>query len=473
MFKDKSLKFATLCYQPETIGAKSSGGGVQHFWIKKGDKQIPRVDRADGIYIWDTDGNRYLDASSGPVVCNLGHGNSYVLDAMKAQAQRVTFCYPSIFESEANTELSNLLCELAGPGLDRAFFVSGGSEAIELSIKFARHYALATDQPQKTNIISRIPSYHGSTLGALAITGEQYVDPMFSKMLKVMPKIPAPSSYRVPEGFTIATYAEYCAQALEDEILRLGPETVLGFVMEPIIGVAGGASFAPDSYYSRIRDICSTYGVLLIFDEVMTGAGRTGKFLAAHHWPEAMPDIVVMAKGFSAGYFPLGAMMVSNEILDPVVKNGGFHMGHTAKTSPLGCAVGLAVMEELVAKDLINNAANVGGYLRAKLRFLMSEIPILGDVRGKGLLNAIELVVDRNSMQKLPDATNILSRVITKAKDLGLLLYARKDAGIGDGDWLMITPPLIITAGQIDELVDLLLCALKTVHDDLVSEEFL
>lgn len=448
-------------------------GGVQHFWLKKGDKQIPRVDRADGIYIWDTDGKRYLDASSGPVVCNLGHGNSYVLDAMKSQAERVTFCYPSIFESKANTELSNLLCELAGPGLDRAFFVSGGSEAIELCIKFARHYGLATGHPQKTNIISRIPSYHGSTLGALAITGEQYVDPMFSKMLKVMPKVPAPSSYRVPEGFTIDTYAEHCAQALEDEILRLGPDTVLGFVIEPISGVAGGASFAPDGYYSRIRDICSKYDVLLIFDEVMTGAGRTGKFLAAHHWPEAMPDIVVMAKGFSAGYFPLGAMMVSNEVLDPVVESGGFHMGHTAKTSPLGCAVGLAVMQELVAKDLINNAASLGDYLRARLRLVMCEIPILGDVRGKGLLNAIELVVDRNSMQKLPDSTNILDRVISTAKDLGLLLYARKNAGIGDGDWLMITPPLIITAEQIDELTDLLLCALKTVHDELVLEGFL
>jgi len=457
----------------ELIRSKASGGGVQCFWMKKGETQIDRIAKAEGLYLWDTNGKRYIDASSGPVTCNIGHANEHVLKSLRIQSEKVSYAYPSAFESEPVTDLADMLCELTGPGLERAFFVSGGSEAIEMCLKFARHHAVATGQTTRSKIISRTPSYHGNTLGALAITGESYIEPMFSDMLRLMPKVPLPVSYRVPEGYTRESYAEHCAQALENEIVTQGADTVLAFVIEPIAGVAGGAVYAPDFYYRRIREICDKYGVLLIFDEVMSGAGRTGKFLAAHHWPDALPDIVALAKGFSAGYFPLGAMVVADRLLEPVIDSGGFHMGHTYKANPLGCAVGGAVLREVIKNELIENAATMGKYLRKKLRELMSTCSVLGDVRGMGLLNAIEIVGDQESKVMLPDAADVVPNIVTIARELGLLIYARKNAGGGLGDWLMITPPLTVTQQQIDEIVELLGQTLRTFEKQAMNQGYL
>lgn len=454
----------------DRIGSSPVGGGTQHFWMKTGELQLPRIQRGKGIYVWDTEGKRYIDASSGPVVCNLGHGNKYVLEAMARQASQVTYAYPTSFESEANTKLANLLCEMAGPGLERAFFVSGGSEAVEMCLKFARHHAIATGFPQRTQIISRKPSYHGNTFGALAVNGEQHAEEMFSGMLRAMPKIPLPMTYRTPDGETTERYVERCAQALEDEILRQGADSVLAFIIEPIAGVAGGASYAPDWYYQRIREICNHYGVLLIFDEVMSGAGRTGKFLTAHYWPNAGPDIIAMAKGFSGGYFPLGAMLVGNRLLTPVIEAGGFHMGHTYKSNPLGCAVGKAVLEQLVDLNLVENAAEMGRYLREQLVALKSGFAIIGDVRGLGLLNAIEFVADPISKSEFPEKTDIVTRFVRICRDRGLLIYARKNAGSGAGDWVMITPPLIINEAQIDEIIALLASSLGQLGRDLAND---
>ena len=453
---------------PRIIGSTPFGGGVQHFWMKKGEAQLSRIDRADGIYLWDTEGRRYIDMSSGPAVCNLGHNNANVLKAMAAQASRVTYCYPTAFESEANTELSNLLCSLTGPGLERAFFVSGGSEAVEMCLKFARYHALATGKVQKCKIISRVPSYHGNTLGALSLTGEGYVEPLFSDMLRLMPKVPLPMSYRWPEGFgNSESHAEYCLTCLEEEILAQDPDKVLAFIMEPVTGVAGGAMVAPDFYYQRVREICDRHDVLLIYDEVMSGVGRTGKYLAAHHWPDARPDIIALAKGFSGGYYPLGAMVVADRLLEPVVEQGGFHMGHTYKSNPLGCAVGKAVLEEIIDKDLIANAAIMGDYLAKRLGDIQKNIAILGDVRGKGLLIAIEIVADKKTKASLPSGIDVIGRIVNIARELGLLIYARKNSGSGNGDWLMVTPPLIITQAQIDEMIELLSQTLQRFQDEL------
>ena len=262
------------------------GGPVQLFFLKKSDPRRPMVERGEGIYLWDTQGRRYIDASSGPIASNLGHGNARVIEAADRQMRKVAYASRVFFENEANIALADLVTGLAGPGLDRAFFVSGGSEANESAMKMARQYAITQGQASRWKVLSRNPSYHGSTLGTIAISGDPVSEANFGPMTRLMPKVPAPFTYRLPAGHTAQTYAEHCAAALEETILREGPETVLAFFLEPVGGLATGALVAPDAYYARVREICSRYGVLLVFDEVMSGSGRTGEFLAAHHWPQ-------------------------------------------------------------------------------------------------------------------------------------------------------------------------------------------
>ncbi len=269
----------------------------------------PRIRRAEGVWFEDEEGRRYLDASSGPVASNLGHGNPRVLAAMRQQAEAACFAHPMQFESAANIDLGERLAALCGPGLDRAFTVSGGSEAVESAIRFCRQHAVVRGETSRWKVITRLPSYHGNTFGALTISGDPAAHALFGPLLVPMPKVPAPFTYRLPPGHTAETHAQACADALEQTILAEGPETVLAFIMEPVGGLATGALVAPDPYYRAVRDICTRHGVTLIYDEVMSGAGRTGRFLAADHWPGARPDMVVLAKGVSAGYAPMGVVM--------------------------------------------------------------------------------------------------------------------------------------------------------------------
>ncbi len=386
---------------------------------------------------------------------------------MRAQAEAVTFAYPGLFESDANVALADLVCKLAGPGLDRAFFVSGGSEATEAAIKLARQYALAIGQPARVTVIGREPSYHGATLGALAVTGDHHAEDIFGPLMRSMPKVPAPLSYRVPAGHTVESYAEACARALEDEIVRQGPDTVLAFIMEPVGGLASGAMVAPASYYDAVRAICDRHGVLLIYDEVMSGAGRTGTFLAADHWPAVRPDLVTLAKGLAAGYTPFGAVLAPDRIVDPVVGAGGFLHGHTYFTNPLSCAIAHAVVSEMLDRDLIGNAARMGRRLRAGLDALAARSRIIGDVRGLGLLMAIELVADKATRRMLPPPLVAPARLGALALQEGLALYSRRTSGGKFGDWVMITPPLIIDAAQVDELVGLLGRAITRLEQEL------
>jgi adenosylmethionine-8-amino-7-oxononanoate aminotransferase len=441
---------------PRRIGDTPQGGPVQGFYVRKGTERRPPIARGEGIYLWDVGGRRYLDASSGPVVSNLGHGNRRVLEAMRAQAEQVTFAYPGLFESEANVALADLVCKLAGPGLDRAFFVSGGSEATEAAIKLARQYALALGQPNRVTVIGREPSYHGATLGALAVTGDHHAAEVFGPLMRTMPKVPAPLSYRLPPGHSAESYAQTCARALEDEIVRQGSNTVLAFIMEPIGGLAFGAMVAPAAYYEEIRAICHRHGVLLIYDEVMSGAGRTGTFLAADHWPAVRPDLVTLAKGIAAGYTPFGAVLAPDRIVDAVVEAGGFLHGHTYFANPLSCAIAHAVVSEMMDRDLIGNAARMGRLLRERLDALAGRSRVIGDVRGKGLLMAIELVADKESKRMFPRELVAPARLGALALDEGLALYSRRTSQGRFGDWVMLTPPLIIDAGQVDELVGLL-----------------
>jgi adenosylmethionine-8-amino-7-oxononanoate aminotransferase len=426
----------------------------------------PLVDRAEGIYFWDSTGKRYLDGSSGAMVCNIGHSNPNVLEAMRKQMERATFAYRLQFENEPAEKLTGHLVEYMPGDLDKVFFVSGGSEAVEACLKMARQYTLAIGQPQRYKTISRFPSYHGSTLGALAATGMSLMSAPFDPMLRQMPKISAPTVYLDRDECTSAEKRNlrglYYANLLEEEILRQGPETVLSFIMEPIGGASTGALVAPDSYYGRIREICDRYGVLLIADEVMSGAGRTGShYLGGSHW-DAEPDLIALSKGMAAGYSPLGAMVTSGKLVEPVLDSGGFIHGYTYAGNPLSCSAGLAVLEEIEKQNLLAKAERTGDLLKSRLEDLMQRFSFIGDVRGKGLLLAVEFVADRETMQPLPPEMNAHTEVVELAFERGLIIYSRRTRGGRIGDHFLICPPLIIEETQIDEL-------LKMFTDTLVE----
>ena len=419
----------------------------------------PLVDRAEGIYFWDSSGKRYLDGSSGAMVCNIGHSNPHVLEAMRKQMERATFAYRLQFENEPAEKLAAHLVEYMPQGMDKVFFVSGGSEAVEACLKMARQYTLAIGQPQRYKTISRFPSYHGSTLGALAATGMSLMSAPFDPMLQQMPKISAPTVYLDLDECTTEEKRNlrglYYANLLEEEILRQGPETVLSFIMEPIGGASTGALVAPDSYYGRIREICDRYGVLLIYDEVMSGAGRTGRhYLGGAHW-NAEPDLIALSKGMAAGYSPLGAMVTSGKMVEPVLDSGGFVHGYTYAGNPLSCSAGLAVLEEIEKQNLLAKAERTGALLKSRLEALLPRFSFIGDVRGKGLLLAVEFVSDRETMQPLPPEMNAHTEVVDMAFERGLIIYSRRTRGGRIGDHFLICPPLIIEETQIDELLEM------------------
>jgi len=434
---------------------KKAGGKslrrMQHFITPEGGAPFPRIERGDGVYLWDSTGRRYLDGSSGAVASNIGHNNAHVRAVMHEQAERISFAYARVWENQANEALAEKLTALSGWGLDAAFFVSGGTEAVEASLKFARQWAVARGEPSRWKVISREPSYHGSTLAVLGITGDEDFRAPFTPMIITHPKIPAPLTYRPPEGLTAEAYAQQCADALEECIEREGPQSVLAFIVEPVGGVSTGALVAPEFYYRRIRDICDRYGVLLIFDEVMCGAGRTGRF---QHWPSCRPDIVVLAKGLSGGYAPLGAMLTSHEAVDLLRAQGGFLHGHTYASNPMACAIGVAVLEELETGGLIERSAVLGERLRAQLKAVQGRRRSIGDVRGLGLLCAVEIVADAETKAMYP--ADAMGRIRALAMEEGLVVLSRRTSGGRFGEWLMACPPLISSEAEIDSFADML-----------------
>ena len=412
----------------------------------------PVLDRASGVHMWDTDGKRYIDGSSGAMVCNIGHSNAHVLDAMRRQMDKSTFGYRLHFETGPSEALAEKTAALSPPGLTRVFFVSGGSEAVESATKLARQYAIAIGEAQRWKVISRHPSYHGSTLGALALTSYAPLTAPFDPMMRPMPKIPAPRAYL--DGLDMADPATglHYANMLEDRILAEGPQTVLAFIVEPVGGASTGALVPPAGYMARIAEICKHYGVLLIHDEVMSGGGRTGKFFGAEHWDGA-PDIIAISKGFGAGYVPLGAMIAHERIVTPVLESGSFAHGFTYSGNPLACAAGLAVIEEIESQNLLQNATDMGALLKLRLGDLMQRYAFIGDVRGLGLLQAFELVENRQTMAPLPRDINAYERLVDIAYENGLIIYSRRSRGGHEGDHFLVCPPMIVNAEDIEEII--------------------
>ena len=438
---------------------------MSHLFYQTGQRR-PVLDQARGVYMWDVDGKRYLDGSSGAMVCNIGHSNERVLDAMRRQMEKSTFGYRLHFETEASERLAARTAALCPEGMNKVFFVSGGSEAVESAIKLARQYALATGQGSRWKVISRAPSYHGCTLGALAVTGYAPLTEPFAPMMREMPRIPAPRAYLDGLDPTDPATGAHYAAMLEAEIIAQGPESVLGFIVEPVGGASTGALVPPAGYMQAVQEICRRYGVLLILDEVMTGAGRTGRFLGLEHWDLA-PDIVVLSKGFAAGYVPLGAMAARDDLVAAVLEGGGFLHGFTYAGNPLACAAGAAVIDEIARLGLVQNAAVMGDALHTRLDGLMARHPVIGDVRGKGLLMAFELMADRDTMAPLPAHLNAHQRLVDIAYQMGLIVYSRRTRDGVEGDHIMVCPPLIVTEAHLDEIADTLDTALTRLARDL------
>ena len=434
-----------------SVSERPAHGGPQSlFYATAITEGIPRMVRGEGIYFWDDNGKRYIDVASGTFLTNLGQGNERVLRAMYDQGKQLTFSYVRNTRHDANEELTERVARLAGPGFERVHLSSGGSEANEQAIKFLRQYAVATGQPQRTKIITLMPSFHGATFGAIAMNGDLDAPALFGPFATFSEKIPAPLTYRSesPEAA-----ARITAKALEETIARIGGENVLAFVCEPVGGQSSGANVPDPLFFSEVRRICDEHGIYVIYDEIMS-AVRSGKFLAAHFQPDALPDLVVMAKGLGAGYAPLGAVLAPASMVDELAGLTGFNVSHTFNANPICCAAGVAVIDEVVDRDLMGNAERMGDYLRAALEGLKKRSPLIGDVRGRGLLNGIELVADRETNATFGQGVDPGDRLRVHATKHGILLYARRQNGGRFGDWSVIAPPLIVTKDEIDEIVE-------------------
>lgn len=407
------------------------------------------MSRADGVFYWDTTGKRYLDALSGIYVVAVGHNNRRVIDAIREQYDRLHFSPPMHGTNPVAIRLANLLAELAPGDLSVVKFESAGSEVTEAAIKLARQYHRLTGHPGKYKIISRYQSWHGSTLGSLSASGlksrKTVNEPMAPGFLHVFP----PTCYRCPFGKSYPDCDITCATLIDDVIDMEDSETVAAVMVEPI-GHTGGIIDPPEEYLPILREICDRRGVLLIFDEIITGMGRTGEMFAAETFG-VTPDILCVAKGMSGGYSPISAMICRQPIADafwgPIEQNPGFVEGHTFEGNPVSCAAAIAVLREILDHDLCGNARKQGDRLRENFRRLAEKYPIIGDIRGKGLFQGIEFVRDRATKTRFDPPIGV--RIGKRALSHGLLCRF-------DPHWIAFGPALISTAEQIDEMVAIL-----------------
>jgi adenosylmethionine-8-amino-7-oxononanoate aminotransferase len=421
----------------------------------------PVVERGEGAYLYDTEGRRYLDASGGALVTNLGHGVEEIVAAISEQAARVGYVHPTAFTSGSLEAYAGALAEITPLPEARFYFLSSGSEAVETAIKLARQAQIRRGEPSRYLTISRWGSYHGTTLGALAVTGKPRMRRPFEPMFADVPHIPPPYCYRCPFELTYPDCGLRCADALEDEIKRVGPENVTAFIAEAVSGATLGAVVPPDEYWPRVRAICDRYGVLLIDDEVMSGMGRTGSWFAIQRW-DVTPDIITLGKGTAGGYFPLSITAVRGEWVDRIAADGDFTHGGTFSHHVVGAAAGLATLEYLRAHDLVNRVRRIGRTLGEKLKGTLEDHPHVGDIRGAGLMWGLEFVADREEKTPFPPEDHFAQRLTDTAARLGLLVYPGSGNVDGEaGDLITLGPPFTISEPQIDELVALLERALN------------
>ena len=424
----------------------------------------PVASGAAGCYIYDSSGKAYLDGSGGAAVSCLGHGDEEVLAAIKAQIDTLAFAHTGFFTSEPAERLADLLASLAPGDIDRVYFVSGGSEAVEAAIKLARQYFVETGEPGRHRLISRLQSYHGNTLGALAAGGNMWRREPFAPLMIDTTHISPCYAYRgIQPGESEQEYGLRVADELETEILRLGPESVMAFIAEPVVGATLGAVAPVPGYFRRIREICDRYGILLILDEVMCGMGRTGTLFACEQ-DDVAPDIVTIAKGLGAGYQPVGATLCSKAIYAAVESGSGFFQhGHTYIGHPVACAAGLAVLGALNGRGLVDRCRAQGEKLDRALGQRFSDHPHVGDIRGRGLFRGLEIVRDRENRAPFDPSLRVNAVLKRAAFDAGLICYPMGGTLDGKtGDHVLLAPPFIIEDEQIDELVDKLAIAIDS-----------
>ena len=411
--------------------------------------------RGEGAYLFDRDGKRYLDASGGAAVSCLGHSDGKVIEAIQRQLERLPFAHTSFFTNEPMEALAEALIARAPPSFDKVYFVSGGSEAMEAALKLARQYFVEKGEPQRAHVIARRQSYHGNTLGALAVGGNQWRRKQFEPLLIETTHVSPCYAYRGKQaGETDAAYADRLAAELQEAIERLGGENVIAFVAETVVGATLGAVPPVPGYFKRVRDICDRHGILLILDEVMCGMGRCGT-LWAFEQEGVVPDLVAVAKGLGAGYQPIGALLVSETISKTIVAGSGFFQhGHTYLGHAAACAGALAVQQRLHEDRVLERVAPLGRTLETKLRSAFADHPHVGDIRGRGLFWGLELVADRATRQPFDPKLQVHARVKRAAMQAGLLCYPMGGTLDGrQGDHVLLAPPFILEAAQLDELV--------------------
>lgn len=417
---------------------------------------LPVAVGGKGVELFDAQGRAYIDASGGAAVSCLGHGHPDVNAALHAQVDKLAYTHSSFFTTDVAETLADRLVADAPKGISHVYFVSGGSEAVEASLKMARQYFVEKGEPKRTRVIARRQSYHGNTLGALATGGNEMRRTQFRPLLIETAHVDPCYAYRFCKpGESDADYAARAARTLEDKILELGPDSVIAFVAETVVGATSGAVPPVADYFKRIREICDRYGVLLILDEVMSGMGRTGTLHACEQ-EGIVPDLMTVAKGLGGGYQPIGAVMISQKVYDAFANGSGvFQHGHTYLNHPMACAAALAVQEVIKRDNLLANVRTQGEHLARRLNERFGNHPYVGDIRGRGLFQAIEFVTDRGTKAPFDPKAKLHARVKKEAAARGLLVYPSGGTIDGArGDHALLAPPFIVTEAQIDAIVE-------------------
>lgn len=425
----------------------------------------PRAVKGEGIYIFDHTGKSYLDACGGAAVSCLGHSDPEVRAAMHAQIDQIAYAHSGFFSSDAMEELADELVASAPAGIDKVYFVSGGSEATEAALKMARQYFLEIGQPERKYVIARRQSYHGNTLGALSVGGNMWRRQQFEPLLITATHIAPVYQYRDQRADeTPEAYGLRVANELETAILELGADNVAAFVAEPVVGATAGAVAPVPGYFKRVREICDQYGVLLILDEVMCGMGRTGT-LHAIEQEGISGDLQTIAKGLGAGYQPIGAVLVSKKINDAIANGSGFFQhGHTYQGHATACAAALATQRAIKNRNLLANVVKQGENLVDGLQAKLGQHPYVGDIRGRGLFRGVELVANRETKEPFDPALKINAKIKKAAFARGLMAYPMGGTIDGvRGDHVLFAPAFIVTEDDIAKIVDLFAGALDDV----------
>jgi adenosylmethionine-8-amino-7-oxononanoate aminotransferase len=421
----------------------------------------PLAVSGQGCWITDASGQRYLDASGGAAVSCLGHGHPDIIAAMHAQIDRIAYAHTSFFSTEVAEQLADALIGGAPAGMSHVYLVSGGSEAVEAALKLARQYFVEKGEPQRSRFIARRNSYHGNTLGALAVGGNAWRRRQFAPLLIDVEHVAPTYAYRDRHADeTEAHYGERLAQEFADTVDRVGGENVIAFVAETVGGATSGALTPPPGYFKRIREICDRHGILLILDEVMCGMGRTGTLHACEQEGIA-PDLMTIAKGLGGGYQPVGAVLIGQRIIDAIAAGTGFFQhGHTYIGHPAACAAALAVQQVLARDRLVERCAAQGRRLREALEEAFREHPYVGDVRGRGLFQAIELVADRETREPFEPGLKLHARIKKAAMARGLMVYPMGGTIDGArGDHVLLAPAFIVSDDELDLVIERLVAA--------------